>query len=301
MTVSPKTIALAATFAASIVAPSLLLAGDARAQGGAHAPLTSYPPCTMKPTAQDSEAAHSAFLLGKRFFEEADYASASHNFMDAFKLDCTKPELLLNIARATELLGDRAEAIHALETYLQVGTALSPDDRAQYQRRIDNLKAAMNAQASTAPAATPPAPAPVPQAAPAPAAAAPEERHHTIWPWIVVGAGGAAVVSGVIVFFVGNGDINKAENTCPGGVCPNPAARNATITAAQVTAAEDLNSKGDGLRTAGSVVFWSGIAVAGGGLLWHFLEPTGPSGANKASLTPSVGPGYAGLAAVGTF
>jgi hypothetical protein len=30
-----------------------------------------------------------------------------------------------------------------------------------------------------------------------------------------------------------------------------------------------------------------------GGLIWHFVEPTG---SNKSALTPVVAPGYAGLA-----
>ena len=83
-------------FLTSLVASVLAVPALAQTQPA----LTNYPACSTKPSASDSEAAHSAFLLGKRFFDEADYGSAIHNFVDAYKLDCTKTELLTIIARA---------------------------------------------------------------------------------------------------------------------------------------------------------------------------------------------------------
>ena len=302
MSVSPKTLVRASLLAAMIAAPCLLPATRAEAQASPSGSLTPYPACTNKPTSQDSEAAHSAYLLGKRFFEESDYTSASHNFVDAFKLDCSKPELLLNIARANELLGNRAEAIHALETYLQRAPSLGPDEKAQFQRRIDNLKAAIAAQAPIPTAAPTPtvAPLPPPSAStastastappppPAPAPAA-ETHGHTAWPWVATGVGGGAVVAGGILFLVGNGKVNSAESTC------------ATVSRCTESVANSGTS-GANLRTDGAVVFWAGVGIAGGGILWHFLEPTGPSSETpKASFVPVVGPGVAGGSVVGSF
>ncbi|MDF2697318.1 MAG: hypothetical protein K0S65_5701, partial [Labilithrix sp.] len=51
----------------------------------------------------------------------------------------------------------------------------------------------------------------------------------------------------------------------------------------------------------GTVVAIGGGALIAGGLLWHFLEPTGPKESTKTKLRPSVAPGYAGLALGGTF
>lgn len=303
MSASPKTLLLASSFAALVAAPCLLTVGDAEAQSGA---LTPYPACTSKPTAQDSEAAHSAYLLGKRFFEESDYGSASHNFIDAYKLDCTKPELLLNIARANELLGNRNEAVHALETYLQRSTALAPDDKTQLERRIENLKAAIAAQTPVPPptAVAPPptavAPPPPPTATvtqPPPPPPPEEDRHHTIGPWIVVGIGGAALIAGGSIWLVGTSDVSSAQKTCDlkgTHPCPNTAAG---------TAAASSGSTGDTLIGAGAGVFWGGLAVAAGGLLWHFLEPTGPvkADASKTSFSPVIAPGYTGASVVGTF
>jgi len=44
--------------------------------------------------------------------------------------------------------------------------------------------------------------------------------------------------------------------------------------------------------------------VLGAGLLWHFVEPTGPvekTGKIKPTLVPAVAPGYAGMSLGGSF
>src|SRR6476660_4881766 len=98
-----------------------------------------YPSCTTTPTEADRNAAKGAFAAGQGSFNEADYATAITYWRDAYRRDCTAHPLLLNLARAFELKGDRAEAITSLETYLQ----RKPDapDADQIKRRIDNLKA----------------------------------------------------------------------------------------------------------------------------------------------------------------
>jgi len=267
--------------------------------------LTNFPACTVKPTASDSDAAHSAFLLGKRFFDEADYVSAIHNFVDAYKLDCTKTELLTIIARANELSGDRAEAVHALETYLQRVQNLAPEDRAQIQKRIDNLKSQLPAQTSST---APPPPTPVPSAAPTPSATAtatateaplpppspPEARGHGAGPWVVTGIGGAAVVAGGLIWIVGHGKYESALSICPDNKCPP------TLSPSASTAAVNNGNTGHTLMLAGGGVFIGGVALAGAGLHRHFLEPTGAN-ETKATIAPELGPGYAGASVAGRF
>jgi tetratricopeptide (TPR) repeat protein len=271
-----------------IFAPLLLLAIAVPALAQ---PAASYPACTNKPTAQDSEAAHSAYNLGKRFFDEADYTTAIHNFADAYKLDCTKPELLLNIARANELLGNRAEAVRALETYLQRATNATEDDKAQLQRRIDNLKALI---AQQTPVVAPPPPVSTTTAVAPPPPLPPvtvEERHHTIPPWILIGIGGVAVIAGGATALAGLGDISSANSTCPvASKCNN-------------ASAVSTGNTGDTLDKAGQAVFFSGLGVVAVGVLWHFLEPTGPvnKDATKTSLVPAFAPGYAGANVLGHF
>jgi hypothetical protein len=248
--------------------------------------LTNYPACTGKPSASDSDAAHSAFLLGKRFFDEADYGSAIHNFVDAYKLDCTKTELLTIIARANELSGNKAEAVHALETYLTRAPNIAPEDKTQIQKRIDNLKAQLAAQA-TATVAPVPVPVPVPTVAPppppppSPPPSEQETRGHTAAPWIVTSIGGAIVVGGGVTWLVGHAKYASAQGNCPGNVC-------------QMMSDFNSGTTGRTMMLAGGGLFVGGIVVTGGGLLWHFLEPT-RSSSEKAEIVPNLGPGYAGV------
>ncbi len=262
----------------------------------AQTPPTNYPACAVKPSASDSEAAHSAFLLGKRFFDEADYGSAIHNFVDAYKLDCTKTELLTIIARANELSGDRAEAVHALETYLVRVQNLAPEERAQIQRRIDNLKiqvaAAQAPSAGPAPTTIAPAVAPAPPpsvTAPEPPPPPPEARHHGAGPWVLTGLGAAAIVGGGVTWLIGHGKYTAAlkacgnTNTCPAG-------------SPEIS---DGNT-GHTLMWVGGGVFLGGVGLAGIGIIWHFLEPTGQV-QSKAMIVPEVGPGYGGASIAGRF
>jgi hypothetical protein len=105
-------------------------------------------------------------------------------------------------------------------------------------------------------------------------------------PWIVTAVGGAAFVAGGAVWIVGHGKYTTAQKECPGNVCP-------TGTPASVEA--DGNT-GHSMMTIGGGLFIGGIAVAAAGLIWHFAEPTGPSGEKKAGVEPVLGPGYAGIA-----
>jgi hypothetical protein len=252
--------------------------------------LTNYAACTGKPSASDSEAAHSAFLLGKRFFDEADYGSAIHNFVDAYKLDCTKTELLTIIARANELSGNKAEAVHALETYLTRAANIAPEDKNQIQKRIDNLKAQLAAQTSAVVAPVPaPVPTPVATTPPPPLSGStapppppPEARHHTAGPWVVTGIGAALLIGGGVTWIIGHGKYTTAQDKCPNQACTDPSV-------------ESDGNTGHTMMLAGGGLFVGGVVVAGGGLLWHFLEPTGAGSETKAAIRPDFGPGYAGL------
>jgi len=282
MPASRRSLLVVPLFACAVAVPAL-----AQTQP----PLTNYPACTSKPSAQDSEAAHSAFLLGQRFFNEADYGSALHNFVDAYKIDCTKTELLIAIARANELSGNKPDAVHALETYLQRGQNVTPDEKTQIQKRIDNLKSQIEAQAPSAPVAPVPTPTvvvPVAPTSPLPAPPPPvQEGHHTVPPWIVTSIGGAAMIGGGAVWLVGLGKYNSALSVCnlPNNGCP--------------PGKDSFKSEGDTGHTmlvAGGGTFIGGAVLVAAGLIWHFAEPAGPSGEKKAGVEPVLAPGYAGIA-----
>jgi len=288
MRASHRTFLLLALLSTVVAVPALAQ----QPAPSAAAALSTYPACTKAPTQADTDAAHGAYMAGKGSFDEADYTTALNYFKDAYRRDCTKHELLIIIARAFELKGDKREAVHALETYLE--RVPNAQDAEVQKRRIANLKREItdapvtppppaSTPASTASAA--PAPAPTTTATTTPTATSPSEplapaRGHTVPPWIVTGAGGAAIVTGVVLYAVGSGKVSDAEKLCPNHVCPSPAAI-------------DSGNSGRTLESVGVVTAVVGVAAVAGGLIWHFVEPTGAR--DSAKVTPVIGPGYAGV------
>lgn len=253
--------------------------------------------CDKPPSASDQDAAHASFILGKKAYDESDYGKAIDYLKDAYRLDCTKPELLNYVASAYIAKGDKAEAVAALEAYVKRNPK-APDIES-VQRKIANLKSQLGspgATTATAPTtsttttATAPTTSATTTATAAPtgtdAPPPPEttERQHTVVPWIVVGVGGAAVVAGAILLAVGSAKVGDSFALCPNGTCKLPA---------DTAKAQQANNEGRGLQNAGIVVGLVGVAAVGGGLLWHFLEPTGP--AKSAAIRPELGPGWAGV------
>lgn len=130
------------------------------------------------------------------------------------------------------------------------------------------------------------------QAAQAPTDAPPESppREHSVLPWIIVGVGVVVVVSGAVVYFTAPPlPRNCSDQT---NVCMPPPT-GPTLVADQDQAARRRNR-----RFAGGVTIGVGIASIAGGLVWHFLEPTGP---RKTSAHARVVPTLGGLAVDGWF
>jgi hypothetical protein len=268
--------------------------------GAVAADSKSFPPCTTAPTEADRKAAQGAFAAGQGSFNEADYATAITYWRDAYRRDCTAHLLLLNLARAYELKGDRPEAVTALETYLQ----RKPDagDADQIKRRIENLKAQM-ASSTPAPAASTTA-APTTAATGPTAALPPPEsgesrgRSRSAVPLVLSGVGGVLAIVGILQVTSGASKVSDAEAKCPvRNQCHDPDA---------------INTGNDGRKqeTTGGILLGVGIAAAAGGVIWYFASapPTGSGQAHsgldlgkRASLAPAVLPGFAGVSLAGTF
>src|SRR5438270_7360309 len=162
----------------------IALAVPALAQSGG---VTQYPACPDPPpklSQTELEAAHASYKVGVEAYRKGDYNKALDNFRDSFRRDCSKVALLDFISRAYEGKGDKAEAIHALEVYLQRNP--KAEDADAIQARITNLKAQISTTNTvTATTSAPTITTTATITATATATSTTEEAHgHTVAPWI---------------------------------------------------------------------------------------------------------------------
>jgi tetratricopeptide (TPR) repeat protein len=272
-----------------------------------------YPQCalTSPPSKAESEGAHGAYMAGKASFDVNEYDRAIDLFKDAYRRDCTKYELLSIIARGYELKQDYAEAVIALQAYLDRAPPTDPGNE-QIRQRMFKMKQQVSARppasATVAPTTTSePASSTRPVGSGSPPAAS--AREHTVAPWIVAGAGAAATITGVALLVVGLGKISDSKQRCPTGPLRDPGTNQLTgatgpvcASSADQTEAEKLQSDGNVLGAVGGVVGGIGALALVGGIIWHFAEPTGPeTTTGQLRLTPDARPGFAGATVGGTF
>jgi hypothetical protein len=268
----------------------------------AEEPAKVFPECTRVPTESDTSAAKGAFEAGQVSFQEADYARAILYWEDAFRRDCTALPLLLNLARAYELSGDKRNAVVALRTFL--ARRPNASDKDQIARRIEVLEAQLEREkAAATPAATAPAntgggetPAPA-EPAPQPATAAPAATEpvaekegssiEPLWPLFVAGGGLAAGVVGAVLWAGGQADVDKCTETADSTFeCPDEQTR------------QNAES-GQSRKTAGQITTGVGVGLLiGGGITWLLLRD---SETESAIVAPSVAPGFAGVELGGRF
>jgi hypothetical protein len=238
---------------------------------------------------QNSDAAHAKYLSGKVDYDEGKYDSAIQNFRSAYEKDCTKHDLLIIISRAHELNHNLPEAIRALEVYIEKPGAT---ELGVHRAKIGTLKERLaeerkKAAATPTPTTTTPTP--------------PPEQGHTIYPWLVVGAGVVTLAVGVVLIATVPAlppGCNPDNQTCdrlknPDGTFSET---NAQYEDRQSDAGRHVNQP----RIGTAVAVVGGVAIVGG-LLWHFLEPTGPKESSKTKVQPQLGPGFGGLALTGRF
>jgi hypothetical protein len=120
--------------------------------------------------------------------------------------------------------------------------------------------------------------------------AAPEQDHgarpspngggHTVYPWLVVGAGAATMVVGLVVLIASPGlpaGCDSTSKTCT---------RGATESASDFASRQEDAGRSEAQPTEGLIIGAIGLGVVGGGLLWHFLEPTGGERSGALHFTP---------------
>ena len=132
------------------------------------------------------------FQKGKAAFGAGNLTEALDAFTQARKID-KAPELLLNIAQCNRGLGRRAEAIAALEAFLQEAPRHAL--RRAAEGTLGDLRAEQAAADTPTRVELVPAPVPVPPAPIVQPAPPPPPR---VWPWVVGGVAVAAVAAAIV-------------------------------------------------------------------------------------------------------
>lgn len=253
----------------------------------------AYPECLKVPTEAETAAAKGAYQAGNASFDEADYPRAITYWEDAYRRDCTANLLLKNLARAYELYGQKRQAVVALETFLV--REPNTGDKEQIQRRIEVLKKQIAAEKAVPVA---PAPAPAAAAPPPPPPPPPEADTHgkrSIAPLFVAGAGGVVLIVGAAVFAKASKDVSHYEDLCPNRDCG---------TGSDAAANREAGNNARTRKIWGGVVTGVGAATLAGGLIWYFVQPrqgTSSASLRKPLVSPTVAPGFAGVALSGAF
>jgi hypothetical protein len=270
--------------------PLCLHAGSALA---AEPPTHTYADCSREPSEADLTAAKAAFQAGNVSFNEADYPRALLYWEDAFRRDCTAHPLLLNLARAYELDGQKKQAVIALEAFLT--REPSSPERAQIARRAEVLKKQIESD-EAAERARPPAAAatPAPAAnAPVPHPASPQAEPSTstqVLPLVIAGVGGAVVIVGGIVWLGASSEVREFRRACP---TKDPVTGEFKCPVGKEDKIEPANAASKRQTVSGVVTAFVGLPLLAGGLIWFFASSPGERPA--AVVTPAVGPGFAGV------
>jgi tetratricopeptide (TPR) repeat protein len=252
----------------------LLLAqvgGVARAQeDGAEGDAGEEVDETDATTTAEDAVARDRFRRGTAFFDAGDYEEAAREFEAAYDLS-RHPELLFNVYLAHERLGNLAQAIAALEGYLNDGDPgerrealtsrrdrlrerLDEDRREEEEARAAREQELREAASSSGPGAM---------------------------PWIIAGSGLAVAAVGVVLLLVSAGDIQAVEE--PG---PSP----------MWSDVESQYDRAPVLSTIGGIALGVGAAALLTGLTWGLLTL---GGADDDATEVVIGP--TGLGVRGRF
>lgn len=254
-----------------------------------------YPPCEQQAIDPDTSGARAAFQAGNVSFNEADYPRAILYWEDAFRRDCSANSMLLNLARAYELNGQKRQAVAALETFLQ--REPNSKEKGPITRRIEVLKAAIQREEAE-PAPSPAEPSPAPATAPTisegqgpgePLPPPARAKSRPVLPLVVAGVGGAVFIVGGLAWLGATGEVNQLSKQCENPEefdnCP-----------------DDVAAKGndalDRQRAAGAITL-IGLPIMVGGLIWYFATP--PKSDTATLVTPAVGRNFMGVSIDGRF
>jgi tetratricopeptide (TPR) repeat protein len=230
---------------------------------------------------------------GAALYAARDYRRAIEKFIQAYAVD-TDPNLLFNIARCYEELGEVDAAIEKYENFLKTPGA---DTRGRQRAResLQSLRDARDgssvdeaAEGSASATSTSSEAAP---AAPQPAARAPES---SVLPWLTLGGSVAMAAVGTTFYFLGTSDHGKVTDA--------PGFGGGGVSSMTRREADDLVSAGDTKKLIGGISLGVAAALAATYVVLLVSDDEGspePAPSLGFSLAPS--PDGAAVSVQGSF
>jgi tetratricopeptide (TPR) repeat protein len=245
-----------------------LASANARAANDARASSTA--PQNQTSVAQLNEE-------GAALYSARDYRRAIEKFIQAYAID-TDPNLLFNIARCYEELGDIDAAIEKYDTFLKTPGA---DTRGRQRAResLQSLRDSRDhAKAEEATQANNPSPAAAPGDAPTGSAQTPSDSSQGshVLPWLTLGGSVAFAAVGTTLYLLGASDHNQVTDAQGYG---DPTA----VSSMTRREADDLVSSGDTKKLLGGI----SLGMAGALAVTYVVLLVTDEGSPEA--TPSLG------------
>ncbi len=224
------------------------------------------------------EAAKKSFAAGTESYANGDFENALASFRRAYELTGS-PDLLYNIATVSDRLRRDEDALQAYEGYLKARP--KSVDREHVESRIDVLRDAIEARKRAELDAEIEARSAAIEAAARVKAERPLTQHvgPGPGPWITIGVGGAAIVSGAVLVGLGQRDQNQVEGAPPGS---------------SYSMVEEMAERGPRRTKAGVALMAVGGAGLIGGIIWQLT-----GGHEEAMPEVSIGP--TGISVRGRF
>ena len=247
-----------------------------------------------EPSSDDATSARVAELneSGAKLYAERNYRGAIEKFIEAYAID-HDPNLLFNIARCYEALGETDAAIEKYQAFVAApGSETAGRTRAQESlKTLEKLRA--NGPAPNARDANDDVPAADPHTEPSAEAAS----SGSLLPWVALGAGVVAAGVGTTLYVLGAEDHSRVTNAPgygePGSVHP--------MTEREARA---LVSSGDTKKVIGGVALGLGGAlIATGAVLFFLTDKKDATERDRAALSFTIDPSprHLSLAVGGRF
>ncbi|MFZ1864444.1 MAG: tetratricopeptide repeat protein [Polyangiales bacterium] len=222
--------------------------------------------------------AKKAFAAGTRAYQKGDFETALASFRQAYDLTGS-PDLLYNIATVSDRMRRDEDALRAYEGYLEARPESA--DREHVESRIEVLREAIEARKRAEIEAEIEARKAAVEAAARIKAERPLTQHvgPGPGPWITIGGGGAALVTGAVLVGLGQRDQNKVESAPPGS---------------SYSSVETFADRAPRLTKAGGALLGVGGAAVIGGIIWQL------TGGHEEAI-PEVSIGLGGISVRGKF